>query len=515
MPLDEAFPNYTKTERALLKAMRSDSAQRKKRRLERLTKHKAVKDLPQHRVRKAANSLTIDGIVEPGRRAKKLGFTDISYKKEWTNEVAPPGWSGTIKAMLRKHPDKFKRGAKAYKPGKKRKMNPYEIAWAGFRKGYIPHYKPDRKAKGIVKRMSPAEYASIRKHKVKRVNEGLDAAFPIRELNERYGGSKQSVSIWYHGTSYRHLKSILSQGLIPNPKTRTFGDDRHASASAGSGSIRTVGGVYLTKNFYTAYSAAGNANGDSTTEKRKERIILAIQATSRSMFADEDAIKFVLNVHEPYNDSPYQLGYAFAALRTGFSEVNELRKTWVESRVEKAITRWKLNAQQADRLREGLREHWATFVERQAAHAYKGGNDRSIRVALDRIFPERADYDKYVIFDEATRTATLADVLKLKPIPQVENQTLAALDDLTRILKSTVSTSEDYLAVSRIDGPIKFKGANKILCIIGISENPEYKVGDGSLERGVPSELVKIYHGKPPPGMLEEIRQRIGNYKVI
>lgn len=46
------------------------------------------------------------------------------------SEASPPGWAGTIRAMLLHHPDKFGPG----------KLNPYAIAWA--KKGKAePHYE--------------------------------------------------------------------------------------------------------------------------------------------------------------------------------------------------------------------------------------------------------------------------------------------------------------------------------------------------------------------------------------
>jgi len=46
---------------------------------------------------------------------------------ERRNEVAPPGWSGTVKAMLQRHPEID---------------NPYALAWSMKNKGNKPHYKP-------------------------------------------------------------------------------------------------------------------------------------------------------------------------------------------------------------------------------------------------------------------------------------------------------------------------------------------------------------------------------------
>ena len=47
------------------------------------------------------------------------------------NEVSPPGWSGTVAAMIQKHPELSK--------GKKK--NPWALAWHMKNKGAKPHYK--------------------------------------------------------------------------------------------------------------------------------------------------------------------------------------------------------------------------------------------------------------------------------------------------------------------------------------------------------------------------------------
>jgi hypothetical protein len=46
---------------------------------------------------------------------------------EQLNEISPHGWSGTVKAMLQKHPEID---------------NPYALAWSMKKKGHKPHYKP-------------------------------------------------------------------------------------------------------------------------------------------------------------------------------------------------------------------------------------------------------------------------------------------------------------------------------------------------------------------------------------
>lgn len=57
--------------------------------------------------------------------------------KKNINEVAPPGSSGSVRAMIVKHGDKFDPDSE----GKGKKLNPYAIAWSQYKKGANWHYK--------------------------------------------------------------------------------------------------------------------------------------------------------------------------------------------------------------------------------------------------------------------------------------------------------------------------------------------------------------------------------------
>lgn len=62
------------------------------------------------------------------------------------HEVSPPGWAGTVKAMLRHH-----KGIK----------NPYALAWSMKGKGAKPHYK----VPGDEKSTGPGEPEKKKKYK--------------------------------------------------------------------------------------------------------------------------------------------------------------------------------------------------------------------------------------------------------------------------------------------------------------------------------------------------------------
>jgi hypothetical protein len=64
------------------------------------------------------------------------------------NEVAPPGWHGTVAAMLNKHPEID---------------NPYALAWSMHNKGDTPHYKDAKtsKVKRPEKKLAFKEFLAI------------------------------------------------------------------------------------------------------------------------------------------------------------------------------------------------------------------------------------------------------------------------------------------------------------------------------------------------------------------
>jgi hypothetical protein len=88
----------------------------------------------------------------------------------------------------------------------------------------------------------------------------------------------------YHGTSSNNIQSILSSGLLSNTKKRAWESDD--DASFGGRSRQSLQGIYLTNNLLTAYSAAGNAGNKGKGPK----VILIIEISPTSLYADEDSL---------------------------------------------------------------------------------------------------------------------------------------------------------------------------------------------------------------------------------
>ena len=87
-------------------------------------------------------------VLHAAKYARKGKLRKKMVVKENLDEVSPPGFSGTVKAMKDRHPEID---------------NPYALAWSMYKKGDKPHKAPESDAKGVKKYMSPAKYAEKQK----------------------------------------------------------------------------------------------------------------------------------------------------------------------------------------------------------------------------------------------------------------------------------------------------------------------------------------------------------------
>jgi hypothetical protein len=102
---------------------------------------------------------------------------------------------------------------------------------------------------------------------------------------------KKKTSIYYHGTSAKHLRSILKQGLIPNPKERNYGD-------AAGGWKTFEGGVYLAKDIRDA-------------KTHGSEIMITVRVVLGSATIDEDDVveKLVDIISELQDEKPNKNTY--------------------------------------------------------------------------------------------------------------------------------------------------------------------------------------------------------------
>ena len=88
----------------------------------------------------------------------------------------------------------------------------------------------------------------------------------------------------YHGTSSAFLRTILKQGIVPDPKEKKWAEDPHVSSA--SVSRVSLPGSYWTSNLMTAQSSSTNTTGKFPGNP----IIIIAMISEGSAFADEDSI---------------------------------------------------------------------------------------------------------------------------------------------------------------------------------------------------------------------------------
>jgi len=105
----------------------------------------------------------------------------------------------------------------------------------------------------------------------------------------------------------------------------------------------------------------------------------------------------------------------------------------------------------------------------------------------------------------------LADEGKAPPIPSlsdVETTIKGLQNELTRKYRKTAFASHgDFAHTLRITEPVTFRGANKILCILG--DLATWK--EMGYENQYTAPLV-LYYGKPPADFFEQYKQRVGEW---
>jgi hypothetical protein len=280
-----------------------------------------------------------------------------------------------------------------------------------------------------------------------------------------YSGAK-SVLV-YHGTDPKNIPSIMSQGLIPNPKARKWADDPHANFN--SASRKSIGGIYLTTNLQTAFSAA----------PPRTACIVVAEVQPRSMLADEDDLMSMGQA----SDHEYTLLELFFAIKTNTNhEFVEQMKAKYEQSVFARIT-WKIpniSPQLKIRVKQILDDAFPYVVDRQTAHVHTDE------------FRNRKYYHK-----------------EAKDVQQPNKQAAEAayqkhLDLATRALKSIgnpYSRKENslFMFVGRLMEPIRFSGANKIVCVIETWLNEKNKTRVKLLYGSVPDKLIKDWNSAIGP----------------
>ena len=240
----------------------------------------------------------------------------------------------------------------------------------------------------------------------------------------------------YHGTAANVLPSIMSQGLIPNPKQRAWQEDEFASIYMPS--RQSLQGIYLTGNLMTALGS-GNRPG------RPDRILIMVSVQSQSLTADEDSL-YGLGHPVPSNEFLTAQAYIDAVIGTeSVHEILKVKQEYVDVNTQRIISKLKSqpNPKMIERIKQLLGECFIPALARMAAYA----DDYTWQRALSNMG---------------------AETIPRPQKSQAEQAFKQCQDQLTRtlhILSRPSEVSDLFNFTARTNTPIGFNKSNKIIAI--------------------------------------------------
>ena len=279
-------------------------------------------------------------------------------------------------------------------------------------------------------------------------------------LNEATSGE----IIVYHGTSPRNFRSIMSQGLIPEPKKRAWATDNNTSFSGSS--RQSLSGVYVSSNLLTATGAA--SNGSNGLKDGKLIVIAEIQP--KTSYLDEDD----LNRFSYISDSEEVIAGLYGALNSNHPNDEFVKQQYDKFKDNFYKKYQNLHPNLMRRLETLLWDYFIKAVTRKAAYL----DDWKFRKTKDYV-----------------------DNLQKPDKAKAEADMLRAKEALTKTLKNYSRLEDNYLQAMRVMQPIKFNGPNRIL---GIVYEPDTRK-DGA--------APEVWYGRVPYKFIHDWETYIGEWK--
>jgi hypothetical protein len=273
----------------------------------------------------------------------------------------------------------------------------------------------------------------------------------LEQIDQFYKLAKETPVFMYHGTSLAALPSILSQGLIPNPKVRKWNEYDSCYEEP---SLTSLEGVYLTPNIEIAIHEAFNAK-EKDSIKQMHRVIVLVQVQTKSVFLDEDNIKLHYPDYKDYaQDMPlYKAINAFYDIKSGV-DLSQYKDQYAKKLVNLAFKKIKEpNEKLVNYIYKLFYDNYELAILRKVANIRK---------------------DQYELFTKEY------EVKYDQPdINEVEGKFKEYQDNVTRALKSLAevlkSNRESKFNV-RVPTPIRYTKSNKIVAIVDLV--PDWGSGD-------------------------------------
>lgn len=340
------------------------------------------------------------------------------------------------------------------------------------------------------------------------IESAIDVIASLR-MDERYGGSASGRGIWYHGTTTKHLNSIMKNGLIPDPKEKGYGSGYSGNTSRPE--LVSYGGVYLTNNLGKASLAATSVA--SQQGRKYNPVIVVMEVQPRTLIADEDDITTRVSQVNPTDliNSAQVASWILMAVKYSLKSPNlsdqskqemiqwvkKAKQTYIERSMSKLgymITRsetQKLHRELENKLISALENMWMPAVERATAYFEK----------------EHGQYWRQSWLKNLRQYTGNEDIQRENmPLPPSAKESEAVfrqhVDGLTRLIKKHLQQKDRWLSARSMQ-PIGFKGSNRIVAIV------EEVLGDDK------KSAMRVRYGKPPKSFLDAWRENIGDIQYI
>lgn len=363
----------------------------------------------------------------------------------------------------------------------------------------------------------------------------------LRRVSHRREAARK---MFWHGTSSKNLRGILKQGMIP------FGTDLVFEGETGEvkRSLGTFGGVYISDQWMTAYSA-----GNTAWRKKGGHLLMVgctYETRTPTALPDEDDIihlvewatrmgsaSDITSLNSPFGDALYEINRSGSYRPGGFDPskypqiIEAIQATDIASVVDKFKElllrdyprlgrRLKLQQAKIDPALENLTRAFTLQLLETSWHSSK---DRLLEKAEESRASSYSYYD-----DDPERLAEAleqyAEEIKLiKNPPAGMRGTFALMRDattkLSRILKETTDESTGSFRHNlRIMEPITYRGKNRILCVVEQMEQESAEILD-NWDKPQRYTTIRFDYGADPSmvaAFVKPYQERVGGvYRVV
>jgi len=284
-------------------------------------------------------------------------------------------------------------------------------------------------------------------------------------------------NIMFHGTSTAFLPSILKNGIVPKPKSKSW--DVDPDVSMVSQSRVSLGGSYWTSNLLTATSSAWR-----TAKKFDgEELIIIAQVQQQQAFADEDSVTYIINalIGKAFGNSLY-LERADLIAELFYDHPDRIEE--IKNKFQ-TVLHTELTTNKQKPIPQNIIDNlFDAYVMRIIAHGEKDSGGKEWYSPLKRV-KNKPD--------------------SIPSVNEAEAGLLAQKDALTRYYtESAIEQPQQFSHTLRITEPVGYSGANKILQII-------------SRDKKLDNLPLKLYYGSTPlpDKFMEQWYSRIGTFPGI